>query len=137
MKKEDFFSLETNQIEERINESSYQHKRILNIILKISNQIKLDSTKSVIETLLEELLFFSKYHFKYEENMLNYLKISNDIEYIKSHESLISELNNLVLDYYINNDHILEIAFQLIKWHIKHINLDLKISNYILRSHKL
>jgi len=94
-----------------------QHKFFLGLINRI---IDLEENVEIIDDYLDELLLYTKFHFKSEENIMKLRKYPNWVEHRKIHHDLISELSDLMTLTKMNNDSPKQILDFLINWFVIH-----------------
>lgn len=120
-------SLETGNLE-----IDSQHQLFVNIIQRIQTKVAEGTDKSLIESLLVELLKYAEFHFCSEENIM----IENDypdlLDHKQEHEIVLAELRNRLfsLKYdYIDFDQLQRF---LIDWFVTHTTMvDTKLAKFL------
>lgn len=97
-----------------------QHKIFIGIIEKTAKAIQSGAEKQLIESLLVELLKFTEFHFRSEENMMMELGYPGLLDHRKEHDKALTELRRrlFALNYDYIDFHNLE-SF-IIQWFFDH-----------------
>ena len=99
------------------------HKKLLNLINQLQTSVHYYTGKEFEEKALEELVDYTKTHFKREEQLMednNYHALEAHKE---EHKQFINTVNNLVEQYQTNSEVTIVDALSFLKsWLIKHIN---------------
>ncbi|MGM0508922.1 MAG: bacteriohemerythrin [Fusobacteriota bacterium] len=111
-----------------------QHKRLLEIMNELNNAMLHKKDKRVIKKLLDELLDYTEYHFKFEEDKLQ----RNDWPDLKNHKKIHrgfeKEISDFINEYVSGDKKISKDLMDFLKdWLIKHIMvIDQDYAPYLL-----
>jgi len=109
-----------------------QHKYFLNLIRTVSVLSKNKPNHKLVKCHLDEVLYYARYHFLSEENLMklwNYPEIDN---MNKLHNILITKLADMITLYEMGKNDIDETITFLISWFVDHtVKEDRKIAVYI------
>jgi hemerythrin-like metal-binding protein/PAS domain S-box-containing protein len=108
-----------------INQIDKEHKKLVEIINNLATEFAYNTFKLDINTIFDELIDYTKYHFTSEEIIWNkYFKNQEDSEkHKKTHNNFINELHNLIeLQKKKPIEEIAEITLDfLVQWLVSHI----------------
>ncbi len=108
-----------------INQIDKEHKKLVEIINNLATEFAYNTFKLDINTIFDELIDYTKYHFTSEEIIWNkYFKNQEDSEkHKKTHNNFIKELHNLIeLQKKKPIEEIAEITLDfLVQWLVSHI----------------
>lgn len=97
-----------------------QHKFVF---MLINNLLKATTKKELVYTTME-LYKYIRYHFKYEESLMRYMKAGNYEEHVNKHNDMITKLN--LVSEQIANDALDKVSLDkfIIEWTIDHIGTE-------------
>ncbi|HON56752.1 MAG TPA: bacteriohemerythrin, partial [bacterium] len=118
-----------------IKEIDKQHKKLFEITYKIIKSFDLFKDKNEIKKILDELLEYTHYHFKSEEEYIQNCGYSAIAQHINKHQYLIKELKKYY-DYFLNNRHFSSNTFiSFLKyWITEHILTEDKKLSFLCSS---
>lgn len=100
-----------------LQEIDSQHQFFLKLINKIIDN---SSDSDAVDNLIEELLLYTRFHFKSEENIMMQLRYPLIQDHQKIHLDLISKLSDLITTSKIKQNQLSEIIDFLVDWFIIH-----------------
>ena len=99
------------------------HKRLLNLINQLQTAVHYYTGKEFEEKALDELIDYTKTHFKREEQLLEDNDYADLAAHKEQHKQFIDKVNGLVEQYKKDSDTTVIEALDFLKdWLIKHIN---------------
>ena len=106
-----------------------QHKKLLNIINKLEDSITTNTQKKDSLSIVNEIIDYTMYHFKTEEDLFDKYNYEKKDEHKKEHNSLIKKILNvkdiLTDDRLKRNEDYIEIVEEIyifvIDWFLNHI----------------
>ncbi len=106
----------------KISEIDNQHKKLVDLINKLHEDIHDGKGKEKIESVVTDLVNYAKYHFAYEENLFSDHHYPDAQLHSKMHDNFIKQVQNYVMKLE-SGDRIspLEILDFLMKWLVEHI----------------
>lgn len=104
---------------EKIND---QHKKLVEIINKLHEGMKSGQAKNVMEGILNELVDYTKNHFKTEEDLFNQYNYPQGVQHKVEHENLLIKVGDFV-NKFVSGDAIISMELMdfLREWLINHI----------------
>ncbi len=117
----------------KVEKMDEQHKKIIELINKVFHVMEEESDIHIIKCVLEELIKYTKTHFKSEEGLLSKYKYPGLAEHKKVHSDLIDEINEFDMRLDIEGSGIKKDLFIFLKsWLTSHImGIDKKYSEYL------
>ena len=125
----DKFSVKVSSIDE-------QHKKLVAVINELYNAMKAGKTKDQMGKILEALVDYTKYHFSYEEKLMESAGYKDIVDHKKQHVAFVQKISETV-ENYKNGKLIMsiEICNFLQDWLIHHIQgTDQKYSQLLVDS---
>lgn len=109
------------------------HKKLLGLINQLQTAVHYTTDESMIESTLDSLLDYTKYHFSREEGLMQECNYPNFHVHKQQHEAMILQVSNYIDEYKTHNKHTIENVTQYLKsWLINHINgCDQEYSPYL------
>ncbi len=99
------------------------HKKLLNLINQLQTAVDYYTGKEFEQKALDELVDYTKTHFKREENLLKENDYADIEAHKKQHENFINKINESVEQYKNSADATIIDTLEFLKvWLIKHIN---------------
>ncbi len=103
-----------------IEEIDFQHKYFLQLIKRFQEKISQDMPPLVIEPHIKEIIYYMKFHFCSEENLMRLFKYPNLDTHKKKHLEIVNEVNNKTNLFLIGAIKLNEITDMLVKWFQDH-----------------
>ncbi len=115
-----------------VSEVDNQHKKLFGIIEKMENALKEGRIDQEVGAIFKELVDYTKYHFKSEEEVMKKYGYPHLEKHKKLHAQLINEIKKLLLQLKEGKAVTIEL-FKLVKtWIVNHVlKEDLKIRSFI------
>lgn len=117
-----------------IEDIDLQHHYFVNLISRFAREASRSTNKKYVTSLMQELIAYTKFHFKSEETLMVYYEYPEHDNHRKLHYELIENLN-MELGLIQNHSHIHDIerfVDFLSEWFFKHTRVeDIKFSNFI------
>lgn len=102
-----------------------QHHNLVKLINKLHIGLMNGESYEVFGEALEELLEYSHYHFKFEENLFTELKFDGAEEHKKVHEELVKKVKNYHDRFKSGDITLIMDVIQFLKiWLIEHIEVE-------------
>lgn len=110
------------------------HKKLIGLINTLQTAVMYSSGETYERQALQEVVDYTVYHFKREEDLMSEHGYPNFEEHKKSHHKMIEEVNKLVDEYENNRDNaICDLTKFLKSWLIKHIaGTDQQYSQFLI-----
>jgi len=106
-----------------IEEIDNQHKKIIKIINQVLEIIEEESLDDNLKTIIKELIDYSNYHFKFEEDYFEKFNYEDKDSHLEKHGEFRAQLMKISQEF---QDDKMEAAYQIIdfleNWLIDHIN---------------
>jgi hemerythrin len=110
----------------------FEHKIFLDLIKEFEKAILNDEGKVELEDILQELIFYAKFHFRSEENMMKRIGFPTMSAHQEIHYHLIDLLNNKMSALNVGIIQPNEVLTFLLDWFTKHTTLeDTKIAAFV------
>ena len=105
-----------------IEDIDYQHHYFLNLINRLSDELKMATSPSRRSALISELNAYARFHFISEENMMEKANYPELQTHRRHHLELISELNSkeAMLQLEKNDQRAEDIVDFLVEWFVGH-----------------
>jgi len=115
-----------------IPEIDIQHKFFLSLIKRIVDQIDTGLSEELITRHIDEILFYTRFHFCSEENLMILKNYPHYLAHKQIHINLVNKLSNMITLYSIKKIDIFEIVLFLIEWFFEHTTKeDAKIYKFL------
>ncbi|WP_198264333.1 bacteriohemerythrin [sulfur-oxidizing endosymbiont of Gigantopelta aegis] len=106
-----------------IEEMDNDHKKLLNLINQLQTAVNYYTGKEFEEKALNELVDYTKTHFKKEEQLMADNGYEDLEAHKQQHKRFISKINDFIIQYKSDSDITIVDTLQFLKeWLIKHIN---------------
>jgi hemerythrin len=106
-----------------VEEIDNQHKKLLEILNKLYENIKNKNSDNILKETLEELTKFTNYHFKTEEKYFDEFNYKLKDQHKKEHKKFIKKIKDFKEEYGDNTTLDLEIVSFLISWIKDHMGI--------------
>jgi len=104
------------------NEIDEQHKKLIDIINKLHDQMKIGKGKEILGVIINGLMSYTVFHFSFEEKLFDQYKYTDTLKHKKEHDDLVDQVetfkNKVIKD---NTYPTLEIMTFLRDWLTNHI----------------
>jgi len=109
------------------------HKKLLGMINQLQTAAHYQTDDSLIESTLNELIDYTKYHFSREEQLMKNNNYPDYEAHKKQHEDMVRQITQFVNEYRVDKTRTVDNVILFLKtWLINHINgSDQKYSPYI------
>ena len=115
-----------------VKEIDFQHKYFLKIINRFFLSHKLLAEKNLIHDMISEIIFYARFHFRSEENIMKLIDYPDLNVHKGLHIDLINQLNPVSYMGNESTEGVNELISFLFDWFLKHtVNQDKKIFEYI------
>ncbi len=115
-----------------ISEIDYQHRYFLSLIKRITTVIRDKKDHTYCQRLFMELVYYTKFHFYSEENIMVYFNYPYLKEHQRIHHDLVDLLTNEINSMDDDSDGYSHFIEFLLQWFVKHsMEEDKKIASYI------
>ena len=110
------------------------HKKLIHLINNLQTAIDYKTDKQFERQTLDEVIDYTQYHFKREEDLMESNGYPDLIPHKPTHAKLIEEVNHYVEKYEKDDDAAIEALLAYLKlWLIKHINgTDQEYSEFLI-----
>ncbi len=100
-----------------------QHKSLLRIMNNLADEMRAQNGRDGLGKALDELVDYTRYHFRFEENLIRELAPRHMVEHMQEHQTLITRLNDLKQKYDASKSGVISIeALQFLRsWLVGHI----------------
>jgi len=99
------------------------HKKLLGLINQLQTAAHYSSDNDMIDTILDDLVDYTKYHFSKEEDMLKQSGYPHFDEHKLQHEAMIKKVSEFIEGYKADDSRTIDDVTQYLKsWLINHIN---------------
>lgn len=100
-----------------------QHKKLLAIMNALGNEMRAHNGREALGKALNELVAYTKTHFRYEERLMGELAPKDLVLHVQEHQTLIARLNELKAKYEQSSTGMISIeALQFLRsWLLAHI----------------
>ena len=106
-----------------VEEIDNDHKKLLGLINKLQTAAHYSSDEAMIDSILNDLVDYTKYHFSKEEDMLKQSDYPHFNEHKLQHEEMIKKVSEFIEEYRIDDSRTIDDVTQYLKsWLINHIN---------------
>ncbi len=106
-----------------IEEMDNDHKKLLNLINQLQTAVHYYTGKEFEEKALDELVDYTKTHFKKEEQLMEDNDYADIAAHKLQHKAFIDKVNHFLEEYKNNSDVTIVDTLEFLKdWLIKHIN---------------
>ncbi len=126
----------SEDIELGITVLDYQHKKIVNLINDLIDEIEIDSSISISSYIGNELVEAVRHHMEYEESLLEELNYTDLDNHKQIHKNYIDKINRFEKDIQNSDEEsIVEFIDFLKSWWVHHIiEEDFKYKNFFKQS---
>ena len=109
-----------------------QHRKLVDIINKLHDARETGKTQEALDGLLSKLIDYTKYHFDYEEALLEDLNYPELAKHKAMHQELIEQIGMMLRSHLDNKSHVgIALSMFLKAWLLKHIlNEDMKALSF-------
>ena len=115
-------------------EIDYQHKYFVELINRLIRNYKLLQKKDLIKIHLTELVYYTRFHFCSEENIMKLLDYPELKTHMALHREIVDEWNSYVYFAETSTENLIACIQFLSKWFFEHtMNEDKKIFDYRLK----
>jgi len=98
------------------------HKRLIHLINQLQSSIDYYQSQSFDEEALKELIDYTKFHFKREEDLMQEYDYPGYEEHIVQHKKMIEKINNMVEKYSKSGESTISETVDFLRdWLINHI----------------
>ncbi len=109
-----------------------EHKTFFDIIKSIDNDVRNGASMMRILRTLNELKFYTEFHFTSEENLMEDVGYPHFRAHRDGHKIILREMNDYITDIRLGIDRIDELVTFLFNWFCSHtVNEDTKFSRYV------
>lgn len=109
-----------------------QHKKLVDLVNELHDCMKHGKGKEVINQVLEELITYTKYHFKTEEEYFVKYNYSETKEHIKAHQEFIDKVMQFVDQHQKSKLISITVFNFLVEWVRNHIlQVDKRYSEFL------
>ncbi len=110
-----------------------QHKKLVELINRLYEALMDMRSKEILEELISELIHYTEYHFKSEEELFEKYNYPLSTKHKQEHSKFVEKVKNFKEDFESGNDFLdMDIIVFLNEWLIKHIlGSDKRFSIYI------
>jgi len=99
------------------------HKKLLGMINQLQTAVHYQTDETLVESTLNDLINYTKYHFSHEEKLLQQNNYPGFDAHKKQHEAMIKQIMQFVNEYRIDETRPIEdIILYLKTWLINHIH---------------
>jgi hemerythrin len=99
------------------------HKKLLGMINQLQTAAHYQTDDSLIESTLNELVDYTKYHFSREEKLMQKNNYPNFDSHKLQHEAMISQVTKFIDEYRVDQTRTIDNVIMYLKtWLINHIN---------------
>ena len=99
------------------------HKKLLGMINQLQTAAHYSTDDTMVETILNELIDYTKYHFSREEGLMTESNYPNTQQHKQQHVEMITQVERFICEYRKNGTHTIDDVIQYLKsWLINHIN---------------
>lgn len=122
----DSFSVGNDQIDS-------DHKKLLGMINQLQTAAHYQTDEALIESTLNELIDYTKYHFSREEDLMKTHNYPDYDEHVKEHKKMVDQVSQFINEYRIDKTRTIDNVILFLKtWLINHINgSDQKYAPYL------
>ncbi len=122
----DSFSVGNESIDE-------DHKKLLGMINQLQTAAHYQTDEALIESTLNELIDYTKYHFKREEELMKEYNYPDIEEHMKEHTAMVKKVSGFIDEYRIDKTRTIDNVILFLKtWLLNHINgSDQKYAPYL------
>ncbi len=118
-----------------IPEIDLQHQYFLKLIKRIYEKIDSQTPVDLIDSHLNEIVYYGRFHFCSEENLMRLYKYPDYLNMKEIHNRLIHKTANMITLYKLDKIEIKDIILFLVNWFSSHTaKEDKKMAEYILNS---
>jgi hemerythrin len=89
----------SNEYSVNIKQIDDQHKVLIGLINDLHDKMKVGKAKEVLGNILDELVNYTVYHFKHEENLFTSHGYSESESHKKVHQTLIQQVKDIKANY--------------------------------------
>jgi len=75
-----------------VKEIDLQHQKLVNMINQLHDSMKAGKGKEAMGSILDELVNYTKFHFKYEENLFQKTMYPESITHTRQHQDLVKQV---------------------------------------------
>lgn len=109
------------------------HKKLLGMINQLQTAAHYQTDEALIESTLNELIEYTKYHFSREEDMMKEKNYPDIEAHMKEHAAMVKQVTQFINEYRVDKTRTIENVILYLKtWLINHINgSDQKYAPYL------
>ncbi len=112
----------TDKMSVGVNEIDIQHKKLVDILNRLHDSLKANTTEKELKTIYMELIDYTKYHFSTEEKIMEEVGYENLEVHKKQHEKFVNKLYRMKERCHLGKEEIsVELSSFLSGWVIGHI----------------
>jgi hemerythrin len=121
----DTYNTDTEKIDE-------QHRKLVDIINELYDAKETGKAQEALDGILSRLMDYTKYHFDFEEALLDELDYPELVEHKAKHQELIDQIGMILKSHLDNKRHVDTALLMFLKhWLVKHImNEDMKALSF-------
>lgn len=99
------------------------HKKLLGMINQLQTAAHYQTDEALIESTLNDLIEYTKYHFSREEKMMEKNNYPDFENHKKQHEAMVEQVTGFINEYRVDKTRTIENVIMYLKtWLINHIN---------------
>jgi len=99
------------------------HKKLLSLINQLQTAAHYQTDNSMIESTLNDLVDYTKYHFSREEQLMEKNNYPDLEQHKKQHEAMVKQVTQFINEYRTDNTRTIDNVISYLKtWLINHIN---------------
>lgn len=110
-----------------------QHKKLIDLVNKLNDAMRVGKGKDVLAAILQELLDYTVYHFKSEEEAMQKVAFDGYDEHKREHDKLTRQVLDFAAKFNSGNSMLTVSLMQFLKdWVLNHIKgTDQKYTKYL------
>ena len=122
-----------NNYSVNIKEIDSQHKKLVDLVNELYDNMKIGKGKEVTGKVLNDLVKYTESHFAYEEELFKKFKYIEGVKHSQEHAQLLSKVKSFVKDFDSGKGSVsVELLNFLKDWLVSHIgNSDKKYSQFL------
>lgn len=122
----------------KINEIDNQHKKLIELINELHDNMKQGKGKEAVGRILKELANYTQYHFQTEENLFKKYLYPESKIHEQQHKDLLEKVTNLIKDFENGNGILPMDLLEFLKdWLVNHIGKSDKKYTPFFNSHRV
>lgn len=99
------------------------HKKLLGMINQLQTAAHYQTDDALIESTLNELIEYTKYHFSREEQLMEKNNYPDYEEHKKQHEQMVNQVTQFINEYRVDKTRTIDNVVMYLKtWLVNHIN---------------